>query len=200
MPRSHAYGHIHTYMYVDRIPVKTVSELSPFSNPFSPKTIILTRVTLFKIQCLFLFCMSLCVFNLLPTLSEASTCLREVQDSCSSRHRESVHVQLLTSWVGLFLVFSLNSRHILVGINTSRSKMRGPDHGDHFKTEVNSTQDVTLGRSLLQEKERKPFSSSIRGMCQKSSLGDQTPGSQLPPICHFKAQPEFGGEGGSFRI
>ena len=79
-----------------------------------------------------------------------------------------------------------------MGINTSRSKMGGPDHGDHFKTEVNSTQDVTLGRSLLQEKEKKPFSSSIRRMWQKSSLGDQTSGSQPPPICHLKAQPEFG--------
>lgn len=92
-------------------------------------------------------------------------------------------------------MLSLNSQHILVGINTPRSKMGGPDHGDHFKTKVNSTQDVTLGRSLLQKKERKPFSSSIRGMWQKSSLGDQTPWSQLPPICQLKAQSEFGVKG-----
>lgn len=192
MPCSHAQENIHTYKYVDRIPMKTVLELSPISKPFPPKSIILTGVTLFKIQCTFLFCMSLCIFNLLLTLSEASTCLGEVQDSCSSRQRESVRVQRLTSWVGVFLVLSLNSQHILVGINTPRSKMGGPDHGDHFKTEINSTQNITLGRSLLQEKERKPFSSSIRGMWQKNSLGDQTPWSQLPPICHLKVQPEFG--------
>ena len=67
------------------------------------------------------------------------------------------------------------------------------DHRDHSKPKVKSTQDATLGRSLLQEE--KPSPSSTRRMWQKSSLGDGTPGFQLPPIYHLKAQPGFGVKG-----
>lgn len=67
------------------------------------------------------------------------------------------------------------------------------DHKDHSKPKVKSTQDATLGRSLLQEKEPSP--SSSRRTWQKPSLGDGTPGSQLPPIYHLKAQPGFGVKG-----
>lgn len=140
--------------------------------------------------------MSLHTFNLPLTLSEASTCLREDQDSLSSRQGESVHVQLLTSWIGIFLVQLEFSTHSWgVGINTSSSKMGVLDHRDHSKPKVKSTQDATLGRSLLQEKEKKPSPSSSRRMRQKSSLGGGTPGSQLPPIYHLKAQPGFGVKG-----